>query len=139
MNGTKVLEEANRLTIEDIVVDDVDINNMDLENGFFLQPYTTKKRRALLKAMGVKKIDREEKRQLQRIRLSRENCGCDCQGFCDPETCSCSVAGIKCQVGDSLNKDGRNGRKMGQKSLNNCLVQQWKFWDSVVVISQRVL
>ncbi|KAK9396051.1 cysteine/serine-rich nuclear protein 1 [Crotalus adamanteus] len=98
MNGTKVSEEAKRLTIEDISVDDVDISNVDLENSFFLQPYTTKKRRALLKAMGVKKIDREEKRQLQRIRLSRENCGCDCQGFCDPETCSCSVAGIKCQM-----------------------------------------
>ncbi|XP_015688041.1 cysteine/serine-rich nuclear protein 1 [Protobothrops mucrosquamatus] len=98
MNGTKVSEEAKRLTIEDISVDDVDISNVDLENGFFLQPYTTKKRRALLKAMGVKKIDKEEKRQLQRIRRSRKKCGCNCQEFCDPDTCSCSVAGIKCQM-----------------------------------------
>ncbi|ETE72655.1 Cysteine/serine-rich nuclear protein 1, partial [Ophiophagus hannah] len=98
MNGKKLPEEVNRLTIEDILVDDVDISNMDQNNSFFLQPYTTKKRCALLKSMGVKKIDREEKRQLQRIRLSREKCGCDCQGFCDPETCSCSLAGIKCQM-----------------------------------------
>ncbi len=25
-------------------------------------------------------------------------CGCDCRLFCDPETCTCSLAGIKCQV-----------------------------------------
>ncbi|XP_034257524.1 cysteine/serine-rich nuclear protein 1 isoform X2 [Pantherophis guttatus] len=98
MNGTKESEEAKRLTVDDISVDDVDISNMDLSNGFFLQPYTTKKRRALLKSMGVRKIDKEEKQQLQRIRLSRENCGCNCQGFCDSETCSCSMAGIKCQM-----------------------------------------
>ncbi|XP_032092584.1 cysteine/serine-rich nuclear protein 1 isoform X1 [Thamnophis elegans] len=98
MNGTKESEEAKRLTIDDISLDDIDMSHVDLNNGLFLQPYTAKKRRALLKSMGVKKIDREEKRQLQRIRISRENCGCNCQGFCDAETCSCSLAGIKCQM-----------------------------------------
>lgn len=98
MNGTKESEEANQLTIEDISDDDIDVSNVDLEDGFFLQPYPAKKRRALLKAVGVKKIDKEEKRELHSIRLSREDCGCDCQEVCDPETCSCSLAGIKCQV-----------------------------------------
>lgn len=98
MNGTKESEEANQLTVEDISDDDIDVSNVDLEDGFFLQPYPAKKRRALLKAMGVKKIDKEEKRELHSIRLSREDCGCDCQEVCDPETCSCSLAGIKCQV-----------------------------------------
>lgn len=98
MNGTKESEEANQLTIEDISDDDIDVSNVDLEDGFFLQPYPAKKRRALLKAVGVKKIDKEEKRELHNIRLSREDCGCDCREVCDPETCSCSLAGIKCQV-----------------------------------------
>lgn len=98
MNGTAESEEASQLTTEDISDDDVDVSNVELEDGFFLQPYPAKKRRALLKTMGVKKIDREEKRELHSIRLSREDCGCDCQEFCDPETCSCSLAGIKCQV-----------------------------------------
>lgn len=98
MNGTKESEEANQLTIEDISDDDIDISSVDLEDGFFLQPYPAKKRRALLKAVGVKKIDKEEKRELHNIRLSREDCGCDCREVCDPETCSCNLAGIKCQV-----------------------------------------
>ncbi|KAF2983642.1 hypothetical protein EK904_005570 [Melospiza melodia maxima] len=101
MNGTKESEEANQLTIEDISDDDIDVSNVDLEDGFFLQPYPAKKRRALLKAVGVKKIDKEEKRELHNIRLSREDCGCDCREVCDPETCSCSLAGIKCQVAEA--------------------------------------
>ncbi|XP_010285152.1 PREDICTED: cysteine/serine-rich nuclear protein 3-like, partial [Phaethon lepturus] len=79
MNGTKESEEANQLTIEDISDDDIDVSSVDLEDGFFLQPYPAKKRRALLKAVGVKKIDKEEKRELHNIRLSREDCGCDCR------------------------------------------------------------
>ena len=84
--------------MDDIPEQDIDISGTNLEEGSFLQPYTPKRRYALLKAAGVKKIDKEEKRQLHELRISRENCGCDCQGFCEPETCSCSLAGIKCQV-----------------------------------------
>ena len=47
---------------------------------------------------GIKKIDTIEKEECRDIRTSREMCGCDCRVYCDPETCSCSVAGIKCQV-----------------------------------------
>ncbi|XP_063159379.1 cysteine/serine-rich nuclear protein 1 [Candoia aspera] len=127
MNGTKESEEANRLTTEDILDDDIDTSNVELEDGFFLQPYPTKKRRALLKAMGVKKIDKEEKRDLQSIRLSREDCGCDCQEFCDPETCSCSVAGIKCQMDHTsfpcgCTKDGC-GNTEGRIEFNQARVQ----------------
>ncbi|XP_037004179.2 cysteine/serine-rich nuclear protein 1 [Artibeus jamaicensis] len=69
-----------------------------LEEMTFLQPYPARKRRALLRAAGVRKIDREEKRELQALRQSREDCGCRCDRVCDPETCSCSLAGIKCQM-----------------------------------------
>ncbi|CAB1346661.1 unnamed protein product [Coregonus sp. 'balchen'] len=97
-NGTVESEEANTLTAEDISDDDIDLDNTEVDEYFFLQPLTTKKRRALLRTSGVKKIDVEEKHELRAIRLSREDCGCDCRVFCDPETCACCVAGIKCQV-----------------------------------------
>lgn len=91
-------EEASTLTVDDISDDDIDLDNTEVDEYFFLQPLPTKKRRALLRASGVKKIDVEEKHELRAIRLSREDCGCDCRVFCDPETCTCSLAGIKCQV-----------------------------------------
>ncbi|XP_063285758.1 cysteine/serine-rich nuclear protein 3 [Pelobates fuscus] len=97
-NGTVESEEANILTLDDISDDDIDLDNTEVDEYFFLQPLPTKKRRALLRASGVKKIDVEEKHELRAIRLSREDCGCDCRIFCDPETCTCSLAGIKCQV-----------------------------------------
>ncbi|XP_051538814.1 cysteine/serine-rich nuclear protein 1-like [Myxocyprinus asiaticus] len=100
-NGTQVSEEADRLTIDDIPEDEINISGVNLDNGSFLHPHPSKKRHTILKAAGVKKIDKEEKRQLHELRLSREDCGCDCQGFCEPESCSCSLAGIKCQMDHS--------------------------------------
>ncbi|XP_017280002.1 cysteine/serine-rich nuclear protein 3 isoform X2 [Kryptolebias marmoratus] len=97
-NGTVESEEADTLTADDISDDDIDLDNTEVDEYFFLQPLTTKKRRALLRSSGVKKIDVEEKHELRAIRMSREDCGCDCRVFCDPETCACSIAGIKCQV-----------------------------------------
>lgn len=69
-----------------------------LEEATFLQPHPPRQRRALLRASGVRRIDREEKRELQALRQFREDCGCHCDGVCDPETCTCSLAGIKCQM-----------------------------------------
>lgn len=97
-NGTVESEEANSLTTEDLSDEDIDLDNTEVDEYFFLQPLTTKKRRTLLRSSGVKKIDVEEKHELRAIRMSREDCGCDCSLFCDPETCACSIAGIKCQV-----------------------------------------
>ncbi|XP_044225062.1 cysteine/serine-rich nuclear protein 1-like [Thunnus albacares] len=92
--------EADRLTVDQVPHEDIDvhISDSELEDGSFLQPYSSRQRQALLLAAGVKRIDKEEKRQLHALRVSREDCGCDCQGFCEPETCACSLAGIKCQV-----------------------------------------
>ncbi|XP_055985612.1 cysteine/serine-rich nuclear protein 1 isoform X2 [Sorex fumeus] len=69
-----------------------------LEEMACLKPYPARKRRALLRAAGVRWIDREEKHELQALRQSREDCGCRCDRVCDPQTCSCSLAGIKCQM-----------------------------------------
>lgn len=77
---------------------DAPVSDADVRDGGFLQPFTSRQRQAVLQAAGVKRIEREEKRQLHALRLSREACGCDCRGFCEPETCACSLAGIKCQV-----------------------------------------
>ncbi|KAJ8272881.1 hypothetical protein GJAV_G00094520 [Gymnothorax javanicus] len=126
-NGTRESEEANRLTVDDIPEEEVDVSGVDLEDGSFLHPYPSKHRHALLKAAGVKKVDKEEKRQLQEIRASREDCGCSCQGFCEPETCACSLAGIKCQMDHSsfpcgCTKDGC-GNTEGRIEFNSSRVQ----------------
>jgi hypothetical protein len=63
-----------------------------------LQPVPTRQRRVMLRAAGVHKIDSIEKDECRDIRTSREFCGCACKGYCDPDTCSCARAGIKCQV-----------------------------------------
>uniref|UniRef100_A0A8C3GGQ4 Cysteine/serine-rich nuclear protein N-terminal domain-containing protein n=1 Tax=Cairina moschata TaxID=8855 RepID=A0A8C3GGQ4_CAIMO len=97
-NGTVESEEAEGLTLEDVSDDDIDVENVEVDDYFFLQPLPTKRRRALLRASGVHRIDAEEKQELRAIRLSREECGCDCRLYCDPEACACSQAGIKCQL-----------------------------------------
>lgn len=73
-------------------------SDLDAETNGFLQPVSPKQRRALLKAAGIRKIDPSEKIECRDIRNSREVCGCVCRDFCDPDTCACSQAGIKCQV-----------------------------------------
>ncbi|CAM1300699.1 CSRNP3 (predicted) [Pycnogonum litorale] len=84
---------------DDIVNDDdSDISDSDLENQYFLQPVSIRQRRAMLRASGIRKIDATEKEECRDIRSSREYCGCECKIYCDPETCICSQAGIKCQV-----------------------------------------
>lgn len=74
----------------------------DSEISGFLQPISARQRRGLLKAAGIRKIDILEKDDCRTIRTSREVCGCSCRNYCDPDTCECSQAGIKCQV-DRLN------------------------------------
>lgn len=81
---------------------DISESELDLDNYYFLQPVPTRQRRALLRAAGVRKIEGYEKDECRDIRTSREFCGCACKGSCNPENCSCSLAGIKCQV-DRLN------------------------------------
>lgn len=94
--------EADTLTLDDISEDDLDVDTMEVDHYFFLQPLTTRQRRALLRSSGVRRIDVEEKHELRALRMSREECGCRCPGICDPETCACSLAGIKCQVNGTV-------------------------------------
>lgn len=75
-----------------------DNEELDIDNYYFLQPVPTWQRRALLRAAGVRRIDGIEKDECRDIRASREHCGCGCKGYCDPESCPCSRANVKCQV-----------------------------------------
>ncbi|KAI7794338.1 cysteine/serine-rich nuclear protein 2 isoform X2 [Triplophysa rosa] len=97
-NGTVDSPEAELLTLDDISDEDLDVESVEVDDCFFLQPLPTKRRRALLRASGIARIDTREKAELRTIRLSREECGCDCRFYCDPRHCGCSQAGIKCQV-----------------------------------------
>lgn len=97
-NGTVECAQADLLTLEDVSDDDLDVEGVEVDDCFFLQPLPTKRRRALLRASGIARIDAREKAELRTIRLSREECGCDCRFYCDPRHCGCSQAGIKCQV-----------------------------------------
>lgn len=101
-NGTVSSLEADTLTLDDVSEDDLDVDSMEVDHYFFLQPLTTRQRRALLRSSGVRRIDVEEKHELRALRMSREECGCRCPGICDPETCACSLAGIKCQVNGTV-------------------------------------
>uniref|UniRef100_UPI00358F4CBD cysteine/serine-rich nuclear protein 2-like isoform X1 n=3 Tax=Myxine glutinosa TaxID=7769 RepID=UPI00358F4CBD len=96
-NGTQDPERVRRLTIDDIP-DEIDLQAIEVDDYFFLQPLPTRKRRILLRAAGVRRIESMEKHELRGIRVSREDCGCDCRSYCDPESCACSQAGISCQV-----------------------------------------
>ncbi|CAI9718051.1 Hypothetical predicted protein [Octopus vulgaris] len=73
-------------------------SDIEVDEYFFLQPVPIRQRRLMLRAAGVRKINSQERDECRQIRQSREICGCQCKVFCDPETCSCSLAGIKCQV-----------------------------------------
>ncbi|XP_076648112.1 AXIN1 up-regulated 1 isoform X2 [Halictus rubicundus] len=75
-----------------------DNEELDIDSYYFLQPVPTWQRRALLRAAGVRRIDGIEKDECRDIRASREHCGCGCKGYCDPESCPCSRANVKCQV-----------------------------------------
>ncbi|CAL8278234.1 unnamed protein product [Lota lota] len=100
-SGALDRSEADRLTVDQLPGGylEVPVEDPAPEGGVWsLQPYSYRQRQALLRGAGVKRVDREEKRQLHALRLSREDCGCDCRGFCEPETCACSLAGIKCQM-----------------------------------------
>ncbi|KAK3577152.1 hypothetical protein CHS0354_037488 [Potamilus streckersoni] len=83
---------------EDLNSDDSDWEMDEIDDYYFLQPVPIRQRRTMLRSAGIKKIDGNEKDECKQIRSSRELCGCDCKLYCEPGTCACSLAGIKCQV-----------------------------------------
>ena len=101
MHENRYVNPASTSESDDESYDDLsEISDSELEadSCYFLQPVPIRQRRALLRASGVRKIETNEKEECRDIRASREYCGCECRIYCDPETCACSLAGIKCQV-----------------------------------------
>jgi cysteine/serine-rich nuclear protein len=63
-----------------------------------LQPLEKHVRHAILEQSNIQ-LDLTDDSDCQEIRQSRTKCGCSCMnGICVPETCECSINGIKCQV-----------------------------------------
>ncbi|KAK4325616.1 hypothetical protein Pmani_003823 [Petrolisthes manimaculis] len=77
---------------------DLSDSELDADSYYFLQPLPIRQRRALLRQAGICHIEGLEKEECKDIRMSREMCGCQCKVYCDPDTCQCAQAGIKCQV-----------------------------------------
>ena len=137
-NGAaEMAEEVSEEEIED------ELNSINISDYYFLQPIPTKQRRALLRISGVKKVDNLEKIDLKKIRISRENCGCDCRVYCNPATCACAAAGIKCQV-DRLSfpcgctKDGC-GNAVGRVEFNPVRVRTHFIHTIMKMDSERVI
>ena len=70
----------------------------DEYSTFKKAPLPSKSRENLLRNSGVRKCDKRELKLARDIRLSRLNCGCNCGDYCFPQTCSCCLNGIECQV-----------------------------------------
>ena len=70
----------------------------DNVSDFKREPLPSKVRQKLLRLAGVKKWKKSELKVSRDIRISRLNCGCNCGEYCFPQTCSCCLNGIGCQV-----------------------------------------
>ena len=86
---------------------------------FEREPLPSKIRQKLLRLAGIKKWKKNELKVARDIRISRLNCGCSCGDYCFPQTCSCCLNGIECQVDEGtfpcscrpnccLNEQGRH-------------------------------
>lgn len=67
-------------------------------SAFERQPLPSKLRQKLLRLAGAKKWKKSELKVARDIRISRLSCGCSCGEYCFPQTCSCCLNGIGCQV-----------------------------------------
>jgi len=74
------------------------LQNYSAEDFYQLQPLAPKLRKRVLRDHGVGEIDPNEKLDNRYLRASRQDCGCTCTDGCNPDTCSCYLDGIDCQV-----------------------------------------
>jgi hypothetical protein len=93
---------------------DVENDNSDSESeneneeilprdGFCLMPVPLERRKQLLASSSAElsekqRLENEQQFAEINLRSSRENCGCNCQNICYPESCECYINGIGCQV-----------------------------------------
>lgn len=56
-------------------------------------------RLSLLRSHGILQIDRRESADIERVQSSRATqSGCDCVGSCLPQTCSCAINQVQCEM-----------------------------------------
>lgn len=103
--GTTLGMKHKHIYVERVLISDDDLSesehsydSADSEEEHCFMPIPQKDRKDILKAAGVTKINKQEAIECMQIRYSRQICGCSCKGFCQPESCSCYVNGINCQV-----------------------------------------
>lgn len=77
---------------------DISDSELGSDSYIFVQPFSAKLRRSLLRASGVCRIDPKEKKECKSIRDSREKSGCKCENECIPGECECSLLGVNCHV-----------------------------------------
>lgn len=77
---------------------DISDSELGSDSYIFVQPFSVKLRRSLLRASGVGRIDPKEKKECKSIRDSRERSGCKCENECIPGECECSLLGVNCHV-----------------------------------------
>ena len=105
--GTTLGMKHKHAFVERVLISDDDLSESDSDNSYdsvdseedhCFMPISQKDRKDILKAAGVKKINKQEAIECMQIRYSRQICGCSCKEFCQPESCSCYLNGINCQV-----------------------------------------
>lgn len=105
--GTTLGMKHKHAFVERTLISDEDLSESDTEDTYdradsedshCFMPIPQKDRKDILKAAGVKKINKQEAIECMQIRYSRQICGCSCKEFCEPESCSCQLNGINCQV-----------------------------------------
>lgn len=105
-NGGTTLGMKHKHTfVERVLISDDDLSesedsydSADSGEEHCFMPIPQKDRKDILKAAGVKKINKQEAIECMQIRYSRQICGCSCKELCELESCSCHSNGINCQV-----------------------------------------
>ena len=74
-------------------------DDLNVESFMGLLPVPPDRRKRLLTRSGNDIMDDSfQQNANQSVRISRESCGCSCEGICYPETCECYINDIGCQV-----------------------------------------
>jgi len=64
-----------------------------------LKPLSLSARLSLLRSHGILQIDRGESSDIERVQASRATqSGCSCSGPCLPQSCSCAVNQVQCEM-----------------------------------------
>lgn len=127
------------------------VDDDDLAKSCDTGALTSKKRKKILRLAGVRSWQKAELKHAKEIRLSRLKCGCSCGDFCFPQTCSCCLNGVGCQVDEGtfpcscrpnccLNSEGRQAfnamaiARHQMETLNRVRMNTESWYSSIVYL-----